>query len=256
MYRQLLALLLFLWILPTFATEMKETILLRGDEWCPYACQPNSEKPGFLIEIAQHIFKKAGYLVDYQIIPWARAVSETRKGQYHAVSGVFKEDVPDFIFPKNEIARAGLAFFVKPGTNWKFENMSSLEAVSIGVIRDYSYGKQFDDYIEKYKKDPQKVQIGSGENAPELNIKKLIMGRIKVLLEDPLVVQYYTANYPQPEKLVNVGTLSDERVYIAFSPHLSSSKQYANILSEGVQELRVNGKLQEILAKYGLQDWK
>jgi len=45
-------------------------------------------------------------------------------------------------------------------------------------------------------------------------------------------------------------------VYIAFSPFFKQSKTYAKILSDGIIKYRKNGKLQKILNKYGLKDWK
>lgn len=45
-------------------------------------------------------------------------------------------------------------------------------------------------------------------------------------------------------------------MYIAFSPAISQSKEYARILSEGVDTLRKSGELKTILKKYGLDDWE
>jgi len=246
--------LLFLLAMPP--TVAAETITVRADEWCPYTCQPHSDKPGFLIEIAQSLFEKKGYVIDYQVMPWARAILETREGQYHSIAGAFKEDAPDFIFPENELAISVSALFAKQEKSWKFKDVSSLESIVVGVIRDYSYGEQLDQYIEKHKKDTRKIQIVSGDNALELNIKKLILGRIDVFPEDSSVVSYYLANHPQQEKIVNIGAVSNDKIYIAFSPHLPVSRKYAQILSDGIKEIRMSGKLQEILTKYDLKDWK
>jgi polar amino acid transport system substrate-binding protein len=46
------------------------------------------------------------------------------------------------------------------------------------------------------------------------------------------------------------------KVYIAFSPGNKNSIDYAQILSDGILEMRSNGHLGRILFKYGLQDWK
>ena len=44
--------------------------------------------------------------------------------------------------------------------------------------------------------------------------------------------------------------------YIAFSPALPESEQLADILTQGIREFRRTGRLEEILARYGLRDWK
>ncbi|QTA83556.1 Uncharacterized protein dnl_59690 [Desulfonema limicola] len=45
-------------------------------------------------------------------------------------------------------------------------------------------------------------------------------------------------------------------IYIAFSPVNPESSKYARILSQGIIELREKGRLQQILGKYHLKDWK
>ena len=37
------------------------TITLRADEWSPFNGDPASDRPGYLIEIANRIFSKAGH---------------------------------------------------------------------------------------------------------------------------------------------------------------------------------------------------
>ena len=43
---------------------------------------------------------------------------------------------------------------------------------------------------------------------------------------------------------------------IAFSPPLPESPKLANQLSKGIADLRRSGRLQSVLERYGLRDWK
>ncbi|MBF0379047.1 MAG: hypothetical protein HQK72_16440, partial [Desulfamplus sp.] len=55
------------------------------------------------------------------------------------------------------------------------------------------------------------------------------------------------------------GTLPTDKtdyIFIAFSPNNPKSKDYATLITEGIKEMRANGKLKEILNSYGLEDWK
>ncbi|MEQ1790535.1 MAG: hypothetical protein ABL857_08835, partial [Rickettsiales bacterium] len=36
------------------------TINIVADEWCPFNCDPESDKPGYVIELAKEIFKPYG----------------------------------------------------------------------------------------------------------------------------------------------------------------------------------------------------
>ena len=74
-------------VLSPVATAGAETLTLVADEWCPYNCTPGDEKPGFLVEIVKKVFEPQGFTVDYKIVPWARAIRDTRAGRYSAILG-------------------------------------------------------------------------------------------------------------------------------------------------------------------------
>lgn len=100
-------------ILLTAVTSSADTISIVADEWCPYNCSPESDKPGYMIEIAAAVFQKSGHTVDYKTINWSRAIDKARKGKYTAIVGTTKGDAPDFIFPDQEQGVTTNSFFVK-----------------------------------------------------------------------------------------------------------------------------------------------
>lgn len=232
-----------------------DDITLVADEWCPYNCSPNTDSPGFMVEIAQYTFERAGYTIKYAIIPWTRAIHGTRTGMYDGIVGVGREEAPDFIFPDLELGLAAHAFFVKNGTSWKYTGLESLEQISLGVIKDYSYGDLYEIYIKPNEGNDKKIQTVTGATGLMQNTKKLMMGRIDALVEDPSVFQYFLKQTKVPNHFVEVGVAYKEKVYIAFSPKHADGKKYAKILSDSMQELRSTGKLNEILKKYELYDW-
>lgn len=233
-----------------------DVITLRADEWCPYNCEPNSAEPGFMIEIAQAIFKKAGHSVEYDVMPWARAIQDTRKGKFNGIIGAGKEDAPDFVFPEVELAEMTGAFYVKQGTAWTYAGLESLKDKTLGVIKDYSYSEDIDGYIEENGKNSKLVQVASGDSALDSNVKKLLSGRIDVLIEDSNVMGLYIKSNKQENALQSAGKLSPDDLFIAFSPSLPKSNEYAKILSDGIVAMRMSGELAAILDKYGLKDWK
>ncbi|MBF0101697.1 MAG: transporter substrate-binding domain-containing protein [Desulfobacterales bacterium] len=233
-----------------------EVITLRADEWCPYNCQPNANQRGFMIELAEIVFKKAGHTIDYQIMPWARAIQDTRKGKVNAIVGAGKEDAPDFIFPENEQGQMISAFYVKKEESWRYNNMESLKDKILGVINDYSYNTEIDKYIKENKKNDKLIQVASGNDALTTNVKKLLAGRIHVLVEDRNVMAQYIKTNSQDNAIQEAGTSGSDTLYFAFSPANTNSAAYAKLLSDGVVELRKSGELKIILEKYGLKDWK
>jgi polar amino acid transport system substrate-binding protein len=232
------------------------TISIVADEWCPYNCTPGSDQPGYMIEIAQKVLGEAGHAIDYRTMPWSRAIEEARRGKFDAIVGAAQGDAPDFVFPSVKLGVSSNVLMVKTGSPWRYTDMGSLATVSLGTIRDYSYGDELDAYIGEHEKDPKRVQIASGDNALETNFKKLDAGRIDVLVEDRNVVEYHLAGSGQAAGFSAAGDLGEDDLYIAFSPATPGAAEYAKLIAEGVRRLRASGELAAILARYGLKDWQ
>jgi polar amino acid transport system substrate-binding protein len=246
-------LVLFFMTLSTASSGHADTITLRADIWCPYNCDPNSDSPGFMIEIARQVFESAGHSVDYELLNWARAVDETRVGKHNAIIGAYKSEVPDFIFPENALGQAVDMFYTIEGSSWYFENTASIKGSVIGIIKGYSYGDELDEYIGKNKK---QFAILHGDDAFERNLEMLYLGRVNALIENQFVMNNYLKNNKSRKPIIEAGMVNRENVYIAFSPKNPNSKTYARILSDGINTLRASGELKIILAKYGLSDWQ
>ncbi|MBK6639556.1 MAG: transporter substrate-binding domain-containing protein [Rhodocyclaceae bacterium] len=235
-----------------------DKVVIAGDFWCPFNCDPKGANPGYMVEIAKLTLGKAGHTVDYQIKPWARAIDDARSGAISGVIGAVVDDVPDFVFPKAELGAVSDAAFVLNSSNWVYKDMGSLEQVSIGVINGYAYStKELNDYIKKNAKNSKRVQFANGDNAQEMSVNKLVGKRMDVIIEAPAVFWYTVNQMKMQDKVKAAGVLSKPaNTYIAFSPKNPKSKDYAQLLSDGIDDLRKSGELKVILKKYGLEDWK
>lgn len=90
--------------LPAQAIELPRSIVLVADEWAPYNMVPQGEQEGYIVDVVREVFATSGISVDYQIVPWARAVQDTRKGAYDGVIGASIADAPGFVFPTEMLA--------------------------------------------------------------------------------------------------------------------------------------------------------
>lgn len=231
-----------------------DEITVVADEWPPYNCRPDSDKPGYGIEIVKQIFEEAGHTIVYKTQPWSRAIVESRAGRYTAIIGATKKETPDFIFPEEEIGISYNSFFVSKKSTWRYNGLGSLRTVKIGVIKNYSYGKKLDRFL---KENDQNIQYVYGEDPLLLNIKKLLAGRIDVLVEDSNVLLHKALEIGVTDQIVNAGSAMEPNlVYIAFSPQFPASAQYAALFTKGIRMLKASGKLEKILSAYGLAYWK
>lgn len=247
---------LCLWCVMFVPASFAEHISIAADRWCPFNCEAGSELPGFMVEVAERVFSKHGYEVEYIEMNWSRAIQEARKGEVNAIMGGFKSDAPDFVYPKEELAVLENRFFVRKESDWVYKGIDSLKTVQLGAILGYDYGNELRAYIQE--SGAEEVTILNGEYHPlSHGIKLLKRHRIDVLIETGPVFWYNAKKLGLADEFKVVGlTKKAAPAYIAFSPALEDSSRYAQILSEGIRGLRASGELASILAKYGLEDWK
>jgi polar amino acid transport system substrate-binding protein len=239
-------------IAPAHAT----TITLAADRWCPYNCDPTSEKPGILIEIAQRAFAKHNITVEYSIVPWTRAIKEARNGKFNGVVGASNNDAPGFIFPRTPQIVVVNAFYVKNDSTWQYSDIDSLKNISIGIVADYKYSQRIDAYLKNNANDTRRVQAARGTHPLQSNIKKLLLGRIDTVLESRDVMKNYLSEHDLHHQITFAGALPptpNEEVFIAFSPALPDSKHYATILADEMKQLKKSGDLKKIFERYGIQ---
>ncbi len=234
---------------------LADTIIIAADSWCPINCEPGSKKPGFMIEIAQSVFADAGHEIIYEKIPWARTLLMVRNGVINGAVGPYINDAPDFIFPDEELAMVGLNMFVTKDNNWTYKGVSSLNDITLGVVKGYSYLEELDDYIKKNRN--RKIFFAHGNDPLKKNIQLLLKGRIDAVIATDIVFWHVATQIGVQNKLKSAGIAGKpNKSYIAFSPTLPKSKQYATTLSNGITKLRKTGEMARILKKYGLTDWK
>lgn len=213
-----------------------------------------------MVDIAKKAFAKHNIEVEYKIIPWARAITETRKGLHTAIVGAAVGDAPDFIFPDAEQGFVSNYFYVNKGNKWRYSGVKSLKEISLGVIADYSYNEEIDDYIKQYNKYPEYIQIMAGDNALAINLSKLKRNKIGATLESRYVMEYYLSQNNMKNLFEPAGMLElseEDKLYVAFSPKdKRKAKKYADILTKETVNMRKSGELQEIMDIYGIVDWQ
>jgi polar amino acid transport system substrate-binding protein len=136
-----------------------------------------------MIEVVKRVFEPAGHNIDYQVLNWARAIEESRQGKHTGIIGAIKSDAEDFVFPANELSQSINVYATRSDDSWTFTGVTSLAGRTLGVIRDYSYGEELDAYIKKNLTNKKRLQVASGDNALELNFRKLLKKRIDTVLE-------------------------------------------------------------------------
>lgn len=242
-------------ICPTFCVTADTLIKVRADDWMPMNGEPSAEYPGFLVEILEAVFEPEGLTVDYQLLPWERAIQETRLGKFDCVVGAYKSDVPDFIFPELPWGMDHALLFVQAGDDWKYTGqLSQLKERKLGVVTGYSYGDEFDQFSEDNK--GKQIFFVSGQEPLKMNIKKLKAGRLDTILDGEAAVRWKLKQMGVMDYLEVAGELlPPEPLYLACSPAKFGSKRIVDLADKGMLRLRTSGQLKRILDRYGVSIW-
>ncbi len=235
-----------------------DTIVVRADSWPPYNGDPASAEPGYVVEILKAVFQPLGHTIDYQTMPWTRAVADMMEGKADAIIGASISDAPEALYPAESMGVVRNAFFVKKGTAWTYAGPDSLKAIKLAVIDGYPYDD--DGVVDKYIKagaDPE-VQVMTGDGSLERNIKKLQAGRVDALVENELVLVATLKGLGiDSQEIVNAGKADEPKdLFLAFTPKKETTQKYAQIWDEGIKKLRASGELKKILDRYSVTDWR
>ncbi|GBC59397.1 hypothetical protein DENIS_0336 [Desulfonema ishimotonii] len=240
-----------------------ETININFDDWCPYCCSdaenpkiPNTEKPGYQLEIINRIFRQKGYDIKYNSLPWARAVKEASKGRLDALLSPSKSEAPDLIFPEEEIGILGWCFYTGKKNSWNYKGVASLKQVRLGFLHGNNFDGEVQAYIEKNRDDHMLIHPEFGTDWIEKNFNRLAMGRITAVLDEPFTLDYFIKTNNLNNQFRKAGCLEGQKMYIAFSPKNPMAEKYAEMFDYEIRELRKSGAFEKILSAYGLSDWK
>jgi len=236
-----------------------DVIVLAGSEWCPYSCGPDAVAPGYAVELATHILSAAGHAVQYQQLPWARALLRLESGTVHGVLGLSRSPerlARGFVYPQQPIGISENVFFVRADNPWRYTGLNSMETISVAVIHQNLYGPEFDAYVRAHLGNPQRIEELARIDALEFNLIKVSKGRVGATISDRFAALYEIRRMGLQGAFEEAGGLAPDPIYVAFSPQDPKAKDYAALLDEGIARMRADGSLAALLNRYGLPDWE
>jgi polar amino acid transport system substrate-binding protein len=238
------------WITCAAGPVVGKHVSLCADLWCPYNCVPGTDRPGFVVEIAQIVFPAAGYRLDYKLVNWARCKEDARAGRFSGIIGTIPDEAPDFTFPHTPIGISADSYAVRMNDDFRYKDTHSFDGRVLGVVREYVDEGEVGAYVAAHSDDPGRVAFASGDRATEKNLAKLAAGRIDVVLDDDLVLQNDIAELGLSAKLKVVRGSQQGPVFVAFSKVTPDRQVLADIWDRGVATLRASGRLDAIMARY------
>jgi polar amino acid transport system substrate-binding protein len=252
--RQAAAFLVCLLFVSLATASGTRTLSVRADQWYPLNGDPDSDRPGFAVEILRRIYSEAGIKLDYRLADWSRSLEMAEQGRIDCVIGVYRSEAPALAYPRTPLAWDVAALYVASGSDWHYQGLSSLEAVSLGVIADYGYGVPLDDYIAE-NRGSERVQFMHGRQPLRRNLKKLISGRVDVLVESPFVMESLLRRMNLTARVHEAGRVGRRTpLYLGCHPDMEDAEAILRRFDQGMEALRKQGELRAIMEAYQLPE--
>lgn len=225
-------------------------LLIQTEAWPPFIMQ-NSDlsASGHDVEILESVLNLMNIKYKLEFIPWKRLISNIKNKQADAVLGIIiTPERKDFlIFPDEPISSGGYVIFYPKTTVFQFNDLSSLSGKRIGTIGGYSYSSEFQN-AKNFHQHPQ-----VGESALENNFKKMLLGRLDLLIANKLVGLYTAAKM----QILDQIDYSDRYVsgetqfYLAFSK-IERHNTLAQNFSIQLKNFKQTAEYKTIQTRYGL----
>lgn len=218
---------------------------------CPGAAAASSvhlatdveKQGGFLVAVTQRAFERVGYTVTVSYVPWARALRMVAAGEAEALLGAYHTpERAERLLYTDPIGSAEVVFFGLKEAGISYQSLEDLRPYRIGTIIGASYTPEFDaaDFLMK---EPVSDYL--------LNLRKLLAGRVHLVLEKRSVVEHALATRFASEapRVVSLDRpLKSARFFNAFSKALPGHERKVADFNAGLRAISADGTLAAIMA--------
>ena len=224
------------------------TLLFVGEQdYAPISFTENDEVVGISPDIIREVFRRMGYKVKLQLVPWKRAQEMVKYGEADGFFSPYKstERENHYVFPKEPLLIEKNVFMVRKDSTITYDgDISKLNQYGIGTLIGYAI---LENYIEKKLIN----NIDRSINV-ESSLHKLINGERKVdIIVNTDYILWYTAKKMKITSSVKElpSPLAEEPSYLAFS----KEKDYTEIIAKfeiELQNMKKDGTYKKIIKKY------
>ncbi|WP_161958645.1 substrate-binding periplasmic protein [Ferruginivarius sediminum] len=231
-----------------------DEITITADQWCPYNCEPGSDAPGYVVELAKRIYESEGHTIKYVNNPWQRALKMGARGKVNGVIAVsFQPETEQMVLPEEPLTSYEIKAVTDADDGWSYDGIESIGERTVAVVAGYNYGDRF---MEWQRSNEGQQVVNQGDGALQRNLKMVASGRADFAIDGANVLGYNIDQMGMKESFRFAGTIGEAvPLYLGFSMKAGNAEEYARLWTEGVRRMRESGELQEVLDKYGVSDW-
>lgn len=232
----------------TSATTNPNTLYLLGeDDFAPISFQENGEAMGIAPDVIRETFKRMGYRVRIELVPWKRAQEMVKDGDADGFFSAYRtsERETAYTFPAEPIIIERNVFVVRKNSNIKFDgDISKLSQYGIGTFIGYNT-------LDKYIESGQIVTVDRSGNINE-GLYKLISGDrgVDLIVNTDYIIWYAAKKLNMSDQLKELSPpLTVNPSYLVFSKKKNMTEIAAKFGEELIR-LKADGTYERIIKKY------
>lgn len=231
---------------------IKKIYIAEEGLWPPYTFETDgTPTTGIAWEVMNAIFGRLGIEIDMRLLPQERMLHYLKDGKKDVVSVISKNrDRLTFLDYSDPLLQDEGVFCYSPDRMQAFqwEEFKDLVPYRIGIVRGHNCGNEFRDAIVKYNLNIQYV------TNYEQNYKKLMAGRVDIILINRSSTSEYLRNHPEAGPHIRIA----DKPYFYYDYHVAFSKKSpAKVLIPDVNKviatLKAEGVIDDILKKYNMK---
>lgn len=192
------------------------------------------------------------------MIPEARKFSALNKSISNVVTvwGYDEESLDRAVLAREPIAIVRDGYVKRIDSFFQFKSLKDLEHVIVTGVQSPDYPKEILDHFEKFQH-TERVFLLTGEDLYERTFQMISLNRADVAISTVGDLSYAirSLGFADKLKVSPIPFYQDVFLYPGFSHKNPNAQALADMMTKGIRELRRTGRLKEILAAYGLNDW-
>ncbi|MFC3152046.1 substrate-binding periplasmic protein [Litoribrevibacter euphylliae] len=112
-------------------------------DWCPQICPQTPDKPGYMVEMANDVFKHSDFDLEFEYVPWSRAIYRVKVGETDALLSPSKDEAPELRYHSEPLSYQTHCFWTLRNSGWHFDGVENLVRQPFVIYRDHSYASFF-----------------------------------------------------------------------------------------------------------------
>ena len=230
-----------------FATNaFGEKLILATLNWEPFYGE-NLPENGFFAALSREAFKRAGYDLKIEFMPWKRALELAKRGKYDGILGAYYNDERARYFYFTEpVSQNEEVFIQKKGRGISYGNLDELKRYKVGSLLGSAQGKAL-------------LDLGfTVEDAPDeiMNLRKLDAGHIDLFVLGKQQLYFKLKNVETLKPLQDAFEVLDPPfksfdLYCPITKKRADGEEIVKKFDAALKEMKADGTYDSILEQFG-----